>query len=159
WASRSRWRTTRSGTRVPRTCRAGGSGCSADRRPSCTPRSAAGRTSPSTRNRSPRPDGSSCSRSYASRRWRSRRTGSAPRTTCPTISSEHLVAQVQYAGTLEDPDQVELDVIGAHVVEQPAAGAEQHRDLMDLEFVEHAGLEREFGQPRAVHHHVPVAGG
>jgi hypothetical protein len=36
---------------------------------------------------------------------------------------------------LEDPGALELDVLGAEVVEEAAPLAEEHRDEMDLEFV------------------------
>ena len=42
---------------------------------------------------------------------------------------------------LEDPGALELDVLGAQVVEQTAALAEQHRDEMDLDLIEDAGGE------------------
>ena len=46
-----------------------------------------------------------------------------------------------------------------NTVEQPTATTEQHRDLVDLQLVQHTGLERPLRRVRAVHHHVPVPGG
>jgi hypothetical protein len=36
---------------------------------------------------------------------------------------------------------------------------EQHRDLVNLQLVQHPGLERPLRRVRAMHHHVPVPGG
>ena len=36
---------------------------------------------------------------------------------------------------------------------------EQHRDLVDLQLVQHTGLERPLRRVRAMHQHVPVPGG
>ena len=44
---------------------------------------------------------------------------------------------------LEDPGELQLDVLGSEVVEEAAPLAEEHRDEMDLELVEDAGSERE----------------
>ncbi len=54
---------------------------------------------------------------------------------------------VRDAVPLEDPGALELDVLGAEVVEAPASLAEQHRDEMDLELVEDAGRGRVRGLP------------
>ena len=60
---------------------------------------------------------------------------------------------------LEDPRALELDVLGAEVVEEAAALAEEHRDEMDLELVEDAGGERELRGSGAVDQDVLVARG
>jgi hypothetical protein len=45
--------------------------------------------------------------------------------------------------SFEDPDALQLDVLGSEVVEEPAPLAEEYRDEMDLELVEDACGERE----------------
>ena len=57
-------------------------------------------------------------------------------------SAEDAVAEVRDAGRVDDPRELELDVVGAEVVEQPPALAEQHGDHVELDLVEHAGAER-----------------
>lgn len=47
---------------------------------------------------------------------------------------------------------------GPEVVEQTAACAEEHRDLVDLELVEAAVRERALRGPGAVHKHVLAPG-
>jgi hypothetical protein len=42
------------------------------------------------------------------------------------------VAQVCRVAAVEPPDEVQLDVVGVPRLEQPAAGAQQDRDEMDL---------------------------
>ena len=44
---------------------------------------------------------------------------------------------------LEDPGELQLDLLGGEIVEETAPLAEEHRDEMDLELVEEAGSERE----------------
>src|SRR5438876_910806 len=58
----------------------------------------------------------------------------------------------------ERRDDALIDARRQHV-EQPAATTEQHRDQIDLQLVQHTGLERTLRRVRAVHHHVPVPGG
>ena len=78
------------------------------------------------------------------------RTRSGPPTTlldahCRTGRTRHgcshLVAQVQGADGYQGADQVELDVLGWQVVEQPPALAEQHRTQLNIDHVEDTGLE------------------
>ena len=59
--------------------------------------------------------------------------------------------------SLEDAGALELDVLGIEVVEEAAPLAEEHRDEMDLELVEHAGGERDLRGSGAVDQHVLVA--
>jgi len=56
---------------------------------------------------------------------------------------------------LDDPDQLELGLLGA---EQPPPVAEQDRDQVDLQLVEHACAQQRLGQRGAVDHHVRVTG-
>jgi hypothetical protein len=51
------------------------------------------------------------------------------------------IVQVGDTVALEDPGAFKLDVLGPEVVEKAAPLAEEHRDEMDLEFVEDAGSE------------------
>src|SRR5919106_3842168 len=73
--------------------------------------------------------------------------------------SAHLVAEVQDAGCLQPPDQVELDVFGREALEQAPALAEQHRHELDLEDVEQPGLQALLGCVGAVQQDVPIARG
>src|SRR5882757_8975702 len=50
----------------------------------------------------------------------------------------HLVTKVQSAGRLERPDRLEFDVAGPESVEEPSSLAEQDRDQLDLQHVQHA---------------------
>ena len=61
------------------------------------------------------------------------------------------------AVALEDAGALQLDLLGIEVVEEATPLAEEHRDDMELELVEHAGSERELGGPGAVDQHVLVA--
>ena len=70
-----------------------------------------------------------------------------------------LVAQVQGRGRLERADKVEFDVLRGKVVEEPSTLAEQHRPELNLNGVEHPGLECLLGGVGAVHEDVAVAGG
>src|SRR5688500_17577312 len=70
------------------------------------------------------------------------------------------VVHVGNAGLpLDDSGALELDVLGIEVIEETSPLAEQHRDEMDLEFVEDAGRECELGGSGAVDEHVLVARG
>lgn len=60
----------------------------------------------------------------------------SPHAACPLGLPLHLVAQVESAVGFECADQVELDVLRWHVVEQPPALAQQHRAQLDLDHVE-----------------------
>jgi hypothetical protein len=70
-----------------------------------------------------------------------------------------LVAQVHGGGRLKRADEVELDVLSGKPIEEPSALAEQHRPQLDLDGVEHAGLEGLLGGVGAVHEDVTIAGG
>jgi hypothetical protein len=56
--------------------------------------------------------------------------------------------------TLEDPGALQLDLLGSEAVEQAAPLAEEHRDDVELEFVEEACREGELGDRGAVDEHV-----
>ena len=58
--------------------------------------------------------------------------------------------------TLENPDPLQLALLDAKVLEQPAPLAEQDRDQVDLELVEEPRGERTLRDPRPVHQHVLV---
>ena len=62
-------------------------------------------------------------------------------------------------GASKRADQVELDVLRREIVEQPPALAEQDGPQLDLDRVEHAGLQAFLRGVGAVQHHVAVAGG
>ena len=59
---------------------------------------------------------------------------------------------------VDHPNDLQLDARRQHL-EQPTATTEQHRDLVNLQLVQHTGLERSLRRVRAVHHYVPVPGG
>src|SRR4051794_15324123 len=87
--------------------------------------------------------------------WRRRAAGGGGRTAAPDA-----VAQMGGTGlALERADALELDLLRSEVVEETAALAEEHRDEMDLDLVEHAGGERELRDPGAMDQHVLVSGG
>ena len=71
----------------------------------------------------------------------------------------HPVAQVGDAGGFDHADELELDVVGAEVLEQPPSLAQQDRDQVDLQLVEHAGAQERLREVGAVDHDVLVAGG
>lgn len=52
-------------------------------------------------------------------------------------SSGHPVAEVGHAGSVHNARELELDGIRTEVLEEPAPLAEQHRDKVDLQLVEH----------------------
>jgi hypothetical protein len=56
----------------------------------------------------------------------------------------------------EDPDALQLDLLGSEALEQAAPLAKQNRDDMELEFVEDAGGRCELGGSGAVDEHVLV---
>jgi hypothetical protein len=60
---------------------------------------------------------------------------------------------------LKRADEVELDVLSGKPIEEPSALAEQHRPQLDLDGVEHAGLEGLLGGVGTVHEDVAIAGG
>jgi hypothetical protein len=74
-------------------------------------------------------------------------------------ATAHAIAQVRNARSVDHARELQLDVLGAEPVEQQAAVAQQHRDLVDLQLVEHARPERELRRPGAMDQHVPVARG
>ncbi len=52
------------------------------------------------------------------------------------------------AGAVDDAGQIELDMPGAEVLEEPPALAQEDRDEVDLQLVEHSGAQaqlREIG--------------
>src|SRR4051794_21120732 len=53
----------------------------------------------------------------------------------------YAVAQVLHAPSLQDAEELELDVVGGHVLEERFTLAEKDRDQMDPQFVEDAGGE------------------
>ena len=59
---------------------------------------------------------------------------------------------------VDDPAELQLDVVGAEVVEETAALTEQDRDLVNLQLVEDAGGGSELRGPGAVHKDVLAAG-
>src|SRR6516225_2071907 len=71
----------------------------------------------------------------------------------------HLVTKEQSAGRLERPDQLELDMAGPETVEEPSSLAEQHRDQLDLQHVQHAGPQAFPCRVGTVQHDVAVPGG
>src|SRR5215217_3456385 len=70
----------------------------------------------------------------------------------------HLVAQVQRAGGFEGADQVELDVLGWEVIEQPPALPEQDRPQLDVDQIKHPCLQAFLRGAGTVQHYVAVAG-
>jgi hypothetical protein len=55
-------------------------------------------------------------------------------------------------------DELQLDVVAVPCLEQSAAGPQQHRNEVDLQLVELAGLKQRLCRTRAVHHHGTIAG-
>src|SRR3954453_17560405 len=70
----------------------------------------------------------------------------------------YLVTQVQRARGFERADQVELDVLGRQVLEQPPALAEEDRTQLYLDHVEHTSLQALLCGVGAMQHHVAAAG-
>src|SRR5580658_3931155 len=60
-------------------------------------------------------------------------------------SATDAVAAVCGLRRVDHPDDLQLDARRQHL-EQPSADTEQHRDLVDLQLVQHAGLERALGR-------------
>src|SRR2546430_14166034 len=74
-------------------------------------------------------------------------------------SASHLIAQMKHFWCFQRPDQVELDVVGGEALEQKPALAEQHWHELDLENVEHPGLQALLGCVGAVQQDIPIARG
>src|SRR6266700_6745017 len=72
-------------------------------------------------------------------------------------SATDAVADVCGLRRVDYPDDLQLDTRRQHL-EQSAASAKQHRDLVELHLVQHPGLQRPLCRVRAVHQHVPVHG-
>ena len=71
-------------------------------------------------------------------------TGTPPKRAAIRASALDAVAHVGDAVlALEDPRALQLDVLGAEALEEPAPLAEEDRDDVKLELVEDAGGERE----------------
>ena len=66
----------------------------------------------------------------------------------------HPVAQVGDAGGVDDAGQLELDVAPARCCEQRPPLAQEHRDQVDLELVEHARAQARLREVGAVDEHV-----
>src|SRR5262245_60508178 len=73
-------------------------------------------------------------------------------------SAADAVADVGGLGRVDHPNNLQLDARRQHL-EQPTASTEQHRDLVDLQLVQHTGLKRPLRRIGAMHHHVAIAGG
>lgn len=73
-------------------------------------------------------------------------------------SATDAVADVCGIRCVDHPNDLQLDARRQHL-ELPSATAQQHRDLMDLQLVQHTGLERPLRRVRAMYQHVPVPGG
>ena len=82
----------------------------------------------------------------------------APGGRWPSGSAADAVADVRGLRRVDHPHDLQLDA-RRQPLEQPSATTEQHRDLMDLQLVQHPGLERPLRRVRAMHHHVSVPGG
>lgn len=57
---------------------------------------------------------------------------------------------------LKPSDEVEFDVIGTEVVEEPPAVPEEDRDQVDLHLVDLPGSEKRLGRARAMDHDRPI---
>src|SRR5215217_1299979 len=80
------------------------------------------------------------------------------RSCAPSRSALDAVVHVCHAGLApEDARALELDLLGTEVVEETAPLAEEHRDHMELQLVEHAGRERQLGDSGAVYQHFLLA--
>ena len=84
--------------------------------------------------------------------WLTRRLSRRCRARLVPSFSAYLVSQMQYAGCLQRSDQVELDVFGREALEQTPALAEQHGHELDLQNVEHPGLQALLGGEGTVQH-------
>src|SRR5215217_1861516 len=83
-----------------------------------------------------------------------------PRGRWSTGSAADAVADVRGLRRVAHLNDLQLHARGQQQhLEQPTATTEQHRDLMDLQLVQHTGLERPLRRVGAMHHHVPVPGG
>lgn len=69
----------------------------------------------------------------------------------------HAVLQMGHAGALENADRLHGPGGGADVVQEPPSAAEQDRDEMDLQLVEHPGGQRLLDRRRPVQGDVLVA--
>src|SRR5262245_52288572 len=76
----------------------------------------------------------------------------------PATLPAHAVPEVGGLGPVDDADDLELD-LPRQLLEEPPAAAEQHRNLMDLDLVEHTGLQCLAAGVAALYVDVPVAGG
>src|ERR1022692_2184652 len=72
----------------------------------------------------------------------------------PPGSATDAVTDVGGLRCVDHPDDLQLDT-RRQQLEQPVATAEQHRDLVDLQLVQHAGLESALRRVRTKHRHVP----
>ena len=59
---------------------------------------------------------------------------------------------------VDHPHDLQLNARRQHV-EQSSTSAEEHRDLVDLQLVEHPSFERSLRHIRSMHQHVAVRGG
>ena len=66
------------------------------------------------------------------------------------------VVEVRDPGSVDDPGEFEFDVVGAQMVEESPALAEQDGDDVDLHLVEQAGAQTVLGGIGAVQHHVAI---
>jgi hypothetical protein len=69
-----------------------------------------------------------------------------------------VVAKVQGARGLQCANQVEFDVLGREVVEEPSALAEENWPELDLDRVENAGFQALLRGIGTVQHDVAVTG-
>src|SRR5687767_1379006 len=57
--------------------------------------------------------------------------GNEPVTAVESLGPQHPVAQVRHVAVLQPADEFQLDVSGLGGAEEPAAGAQEHRNEMD----------------------------
>ena len=70
----------------------------------------------------------------------------------------HAVAQVQHARPVQRPEQLELDVVGWQILEQPSALPEQHGYQLQLHLVQQPGPQARLRGRGAVQQDVAPAG-
>jgi hypothetical protein len=75
-----------------------------------------------------------------------------------TGSASNAIADVGGLRRVDHSNDLQLDPRRQHL-KQPAATTEQHRDLVNVELVQHTSLEGPLRRVPAVHQYAPVAGG